>query len=65
MAKKEREKEDIIIDEDNGNIQEYDKMLSTLKNDVDKLKTIKRRKKKIRKLQREKKEIMKKINKNN
>ncbi|WP_035294090.1 hypothetical protein [Clostridium sp. KNHs214] len=65
MGKKEREKEDIIIDKDNENIQEYDKMLNTLKNDVDKLKSIKRRKKKIRKLQREKKEIMKKINKNN
>lgn len=63
MAKKERE--DIIIDKDNENIQEYDKILNTLKNDVDKLKAIKRRKKKIRKLEREKKEIMKKINKNN
>ncbi|WP_102401479.1 hypothetical protein [Haloimpatiens massiliensis] len=63
MAKKE--KEDIIKDKDNENIQEYDKILNTLKNDVDKLKAIKRRKKKIRKLEREKKEIMKKINKNN
>ncbi|WP_138205919.1 hypothetical protein [Haloimpatiens lingqiaonensis] len=63
MGKKE--KEDIVLDKNNENIEEYDKMLNTLKNDVDKLKAIKKRKEKIKKLQREKKEIMKKINKNN